>query len=397
PESYRAPPTLESLPASVLDIIFGHVITHNHTSSRERILPLGRVSLKMCDHVNRFLYYHVSLHNPRSFDKLVSTLLTSTSSIAPLIRSFSYTAPGEFTPRAPSGYLPSDMTPILAHLPTILHLCPNIHTLVLENLNDISRKDWEHLFPASAVALQSLRRFSWSYYSGWRRGRNFSRVWFPVLARCPYLTDVRVANCVIDPLAVDSPSLVNSKPFLHVRNLSLENICWSMQDMDAFAPLFPNVELLDLKTIKVFPYPTSSHHPLLSMFKNLRALSIDCASRILSPNHHICSFLAPSLRNSLEYLSISGGCSLCPSFFNNLHVPSLTIHLSQLRVCGGFENVRALNDAIIAYVHDNDAQLGRVLIEAPSLAVVDRRDINHGGETDIGRQGVWTFADIDRR
>lgn len=323
----------------------------------------------------------------------MSTLLTSAGTVAPLVQSFTYVAPGEFTPRAPSGYLPSDLTPVLTHLPTILYLCPNIDTLVLENINDISLKDWQHLFPASAAALKHIQRFTWSYYSGWRRGRNFSRVWFSVLANFKSLTELRLANCVFD---FEATADVPADAFSRVRKLELENICWSMSDMQRFAPLLPNVEALDLKTIKVFPYPTTSYHPLPPMFKKLRALTIDCASRILSPNHHICQFLAPSMRNSLEYLSMSGGCSLCPAFFKNLSISTLDIRLSQLRVCGGFETTRELNDIIVRYV-EHCPGIQRVLIEAPSMAVVDKDDVNRGGETDIGRRGSWVFVDVDYR
>ncbi|KAK7208562.1 hypothetical protein BZA70DRAFT_287864 [Myxozyma melibiosi] len=386
-------PALEHLPPEVLDIIFSHLSTDPHGGRWSQVLALGRTCSKLCDEVNRYLYSNIRLESPRAFDKLVSTLLTCAGTIAPLVQSFTYVAPGEFTPRAPSGYLPSDLTPVLTHLPTILHLCPNIETLVLENINDITLKDWQHLFPASAVALKRIRFFKWSYYSGWRRGRNFSRAWFPVLASFKALHELSLANCVIDSEATSGVSVA---AFLGVQKLELENICWSMSDMQSFAPLLPNVECLDMKTIKVFPYPTTAYHPLPPMFTKLRALSVDCASRILSPKHHICNFLAPSLRTSLEYLSLSGGCSLCPAFFKNLSIPTLYIHLSQLRVCGGFESTRDLNDVIVSYV-DNCPNIERVDIEAPSMAIVDKDGHNLGGETDIGRRGSWVFVDIDFR
>ncbi|KAK9447139.1 uncharacterized protein V1518DRAFT_377307 [Limtongia smithiae] len=385
--------SLVSLPAEILNNIFDHIVADRHATRRRQLLPLGRTCSKLCDEVNRYLYFDIKLDSPLSFDKLVSTLLTSPTTIAPLVHSFSYTAPGEFTPRAPSGYLPSDLTPVLTHLPTILHLCPNMENLSLDNLNDITLKDWEHLFPTSAVALRRIRRFTWSYYSGWRRGRNFSRVWFKVLSRFTALTQLRLANCVIDPEAMDDTP---HGSFFGVTHLILENICWSMQDMDMIAALLPNVHFLDLKTIKVFPYPNTPYHPLPPMFKRLRSLIVDCPTRILSPNHHICAFLEPSLKTSLEYLSVTGGCSLCPLFFKGMRIGYLSVRLSQLRICNGFESARELNDAVIENIR-NQSDIKRVVIEAPSLAVVDKNNVNHGGMTDIGRRGHWILADVDMR
>ncbi|KAK9248624.1 hypothetical protein V1506DRAFT_551341 [Lipomyces tetrasporus] len=384
---------LMALPAEVLNSIFDYVVTDRHDIHKAKLLPLGLTCSKLCCDVNRYLYADIKLHSVRAFNKLVSTLLSSSLTIAPLVQSFSYTAPGEFTPRAASGYLPSDLTPILTHLPTILHLCPNIESLALENVNDVSLKDWQHLFPASAAAMQRIQKFSWSYYAGWRRGRNFSHVWFQVLARFANLREIRLANCVINPEAMSNIPL---GAFVNVDTLFLQNICWSMQDMETFAPLLPNVEYLDLMTIKVIPSPTTPYHPLPPMFKKLKALTMDCPSRILSTNHHICSFLAPSLRTSLRALSVSGGCSLCPAFFKNLRIDTLSVHLSQLRLCQGFESMRELNDVVVNCIKANPFTK-RAVIEAPSLAVVDKNEVNHGGVTDIGRTGRWVLVDVDYR
>ncbi|KAK9240837.1 hypothetical protein V1525DRAFT_394039 [Lipomyces kononenkoae] len=384
---------LSTLPTEILNSIFDYIVTDRHDIHNSKLLPLGRTCLKLSRDVNRYLYADVCLHSVRQFNKLVWTLLTSSETIAPLVQSFTYTAPGEFTPRAPSGYLPSDLTPILTHLPTILHICPNMESLSLENVNDISLKDWEHLFPESTPSIRRIQKFSWSYYAGWRRGRNFSHVWFPVLARFTSLRQIRLSNCVISPEAMRN---VPNDAFVNVDTLYLENICFSLEDMETFAPLLPNVERLDLKTIKVIPSPTTSYHPLPPMFKKLKILTIDCPSRILSANHHICSFLAPSLRTSLQGLSVSGGSSLCPAFFKNLTIDSLAIHLTQLRLCNGFESMRELNDVVVNCIKSNP-QTKRVIIEAPSLAVVDKCNVNHGGVSDIGRKGQWVIVDVDYR
>ncbi|KAK9367379.1 hypothetical protein V1509DRAFT_626453 [Lipomyces kononenkoae] len=384
---------LSTMPTEILNNIFDYIVTDRHDIHNSKLLPLGRTCLKLSSDVNRYLYADICLHSVRQFNRLVWTLLTSSSTIAPLVQSITYTAPGEFTPRAPSGYLPSDLTPILTHLPTILHVCPNVESLSLENMNDISLKDWEHLFPESPACMQRIQKFSWSYYAGWRRGRNFSHVWFEVLARFTSLREIRLSNCVISPEAMRN---VPPDAFLNVDTLYLENICFSLEDMEMFAPLLPNVERLDLKTIKVIPSPTTSYHPLPPMFKKLKILTIDCPSRILSTNHHICSFLAPSLRNSLQGLYVSGGSSLCPSFFKNLTIDSLAIHLTQLRLCNGFESMRELNDVVVKCIKANP-HTKRVIIEAPSLAVVDKHNVNHGGVSDIGRKGRWVIVDVDYR
>ncbi|KAK9432946.1 hypothetical protein V1505DRAFT_305233 [Lipomyces doorenjongii] len=393
PDDRRERLRLTTLPTEILNSIFDYVVTDRHDVHREKLLPLGRTCSKLCSDVNRHLYANIGLHSIRQFNKLVSTLLTSSLTLAPLVQSFSYTAPGEFTPRATTGYLPSDLTPILTHLPTILHICPNIESLSLENMNDISLKDWQHLFPASAASMQRIQKFSWSYYAGWRRGSNFSHVWFQVLARFTNLRQIWLSSCVIDPEAMKN---VPSDAFVNIDTLYLENICWSMQDMEIFTRLLPNVEYLDLKTIKVFPAPTTSYHPLPLMFKKLKTLIMDCPSRILSTNHHICSFLAPSLRTSLQVLSVSGGSSLCPAFFKNLRVDNIIVHLTQLRLCNGFESMRELNDVVVNCVKSNQ-HTKRVIIEAPSLAVVDKHDVNYGAISDIGRQGQWVLVDVDYR
>ncbi|KAK9345709.1 hypothetical protein V1522DRAFT_106963 [Lipomyces starkeyi] len=393
PDGRRERFRLVTLPTEILNSIFDYVVTDRHDVHRDKLLPLGRTCSKLCSDVNRYLYANIALHSIRQFNKLVSTLLTSSLTLAPLVQSFSYTAPGEFTPRAATGYLPSDLTPILTHLPTILHICPNIESLSLENMNDISLKDWQHLFPASAASMLRIQKFSWSYYAGWRRGSNFSHVWFQVLARFTNLRQIRLSSCVIDPEAMSN---VPSDAFVNIDTLYLENICWSMQDMEIFTRLLRNVEYLDLKTIKVLPAPTTSYHPLPLMFKKLKTLNMDCPSRILSTNHHICSFLAPSLRTSLQVLSFSGGSSLCPAFFKNLKIDSIIVHLTQLRLCNGFESMRELNDVVVNCVKSNQ-HTKRVIIEAPSLAVVDKHDVNHGAVSDIGRQGQWVLVDVDYR
>ncbi|KAK9467383.1 hypothetical protein V1512DRAFT_275356 [Lipomyces arxii] len=385
--------SLLSLPSEILRNIFDHVVSDRYEPKKYELLPLGRVCSKLCSEVDRYLYASVEISSVTSFNKLISTLLTSPITLTPLVQSFTYTAPGEFTPRSATGYQPSDLTPILAHLPTLLHICFNLDSLSLQNVNDVTLKDWEHLFPASAAAVNTISSFTWSYYSGWRRGRNFSRVWFSVLSRFTGLTHINLANCLIDPDALEN---VPEGAFKNVKSVSIENICFSMEGMAKFASLFPNVEELDMKTIKVSPPPPTPYHPLPPLFKHLKSLSIDCPSRILSNQHHICSFLAPRLRNTLESLYVSGGCSLCPSFFNNLQVDVLHLRLSQLRVCHGFENLRDVNNSVVKFI-DSNPTAKRVLIDAPSLAVVDRTERNYSNVTDIGRRGEWILADVDYR
>ncbi|KAK9472810.1 uncharacterized protein V1510DRAFT_416133 [Dipodascopsis tothii] len=335
---------------------------------------------------------------------LVSALLTSPMSLAPHVKHLRYVSPGEFTPLSPSGYLPADTGPILAHLPTILHICPNLESLSLENMNDLSLRDWQHLFPESAAAIKNIKYFSFSYYTGWRRGRNFSRVWWNIVARFTSLKHIRVADCIIDSIAlVRRPDMRHrpgtpptAMPVLpSVEHLELENICWCIEDMELFAPVLPNTTTLELKVIKIFPACTTAYHPLPLMFKKLQSLVMDCPSRILSNDHHICDVIAPPLRRSLKSITIYGGCSLCSEFFDDLEPETLLISLTQLRVCNGYENLRQLNQSVLDFVGTYRPKLKRVVIAAPSLSLVDKNKKSHGGVADIGRKNSWILADLD--